>query len=73
VLGALRTRCNTASSTTLSPSFRKHRAQFILVMLLFFTLTLPLLMLAYVPNPVLAVVLSMVTVGACRAGWGALG
>jgi hypothetical protein len=39
------------------------RAQFILVSLIIFTLTLPLLLLAYVPNPALAVVLCVLTVG----------
>lgn len=38
------------------------RAQFVLVMLVLFTLTLPLLMLAYVPNHPLAVVLTVATV-----------
>lgn len=38
------------------------RAQFVLVMLVLFTLTLPLLVLAYVPNSPLAVVLTVVTV-----------
>jgi hypothetical protein len=38
------------------------RAQFVLVMLVLFTLTLPLLVLAYVSNKVLAVVLTIITV-----------
>lgn len=38
------------------------RAQFVLVMLVLFTLTLPLLVLAYVSNKALAVVLTVITV-----------
>lgn len=38
------------------------RAQFVFMMLVLFTATLPLLVLAYIPNSVLAVVLTVVTV-----------